>query len=78
MKIISDAYSHAERLLREHRDKLDTLARALHDRETLTYEDVQALIGRPPHGQKSLIEMTDPAVMFPQPMEVDESELLGN
>lgn len=35
------------------------MAEALIQRETLNYNDVEALIGPPPHGKKRLIEPAD-------------------
>ena len=34
-KILADAYAGAKRILNEHRDKLDSIAKALLERETL-------------------------------------------
>ena len=71
--VITAAHEQAVQLLKDNRDKLDKLARELHKNETLTYEDVKRLIGPPPHGPKSVIELADPAVMFPKPMGADDS-----
>ncbi|XP_072755555.1 mitochondrial inner membrane m-AAA protease component paraplegin [Anoplolepis gracilipes] len=55
-RIIGEAYERTRRLLLDNKDKLDKLAEALLERETLTYDDVEKLIGPPPFGKKRLIE----------------------
>ncbi|XP_011148234.2 paraplegin isoform X2 [Harpegnathos saltator] len=55
-KMIAEAYEQTRKLLLDNKDKLDTLAGALLERETLTYDDVENLIGPPPYGKKRLIE----------------------
>jgi cell division protease FtsH len=46
--IIKKCYDEAKQLLTENRDKLDQLARALLEKETLSAEQVYALLGIPP------------------------------
>lgn len=55
-RIIGEAYERTRQLLLDNKDKLDKLAEALLERETLTYDDVEKLIGPPPFGKKRLIE----------------------
>ncbi len=45
-RFLLEASQRATRMLEEHRDKLDTIAQALLDRESLDKHDVTALIGR--------------------------------
>lgn len=40
-------------------NKLLQIAEALLKKEVLNYDDVEALIGPPPHGKKNLIEPAD-------------------
>lgn len=49
------------------------LAQELLKREELTYEDVAALIGRPPHGDKQTVEMADTALLFPTTPDAEEA-----
>lgn len=35
------------------------IAEALLEKETLSYDDVEKLIGPPPHGKKNLIELAE-------------------
>ncbi|TDG41839.1 hypothetical protein AWZ03_011729 [Drosophila navojoa] len=46
--VVSAAYKTTEELLIKHRDKLEKLAEALLDKETLDYDEVVNLIGPPP------------------------------
>uniref|UniRef100_A0A803T1S0 SPG7 matrix AAA peptidase subunit, paraplegin n=1 Tax=Anolis carolinensis TaxID=28377 RepID=A0A803T1S0_ANOCA len=46
---------HTEKLLLDNRDKLRMLANALLEKEVINYEDIEALIGPPPHGPKKMI-----------------------
>ncbi|XP_017772930.1 PREDICTED: paraplegin [Nicrophorus vespilloides] len=55
-KLITNAYKKTEQVLTEHKDKLELLAEELLKKETLNYDDVERLIGPPPHGRKRLIE----------------------
>ncbi|XP_012227852.2 mitochondrial inner membrane m-AAA protease component paraplegin [Linepithema humile] len=55
-RIIGEAYEQTRQLLSDNKDKLTKLAEALLEKETLTYEDVEKLIGPPPFGKKRLME----------------------
>lgn len=55
-RIIADAYFRTEALLRENRDKLNALAEELLKRETLTFKQVEAILGPPPFPRKKLID----------------------
>merc|ERR1719225_1441321 len=51
-KMIAESYSRTEQILFNNVDKLEILAQKLLEVETLNYNDVVALIGPPPHGEK--------------------------
>uniref|UniRef100_A0A3P8TRL6 Mitochondrial inner membrane m-AAA protease component paraplegin n=1 Tax=Amphiprion percula TaxID=161767 RepID=A0A3P8TRL6_AMPPE len=53
--LIARAYRHTEKLLLNNRDKLTLLANALLEREVVNYDDIEALLGPPPHGPKKMI-----------------------
>ena len=44
-KLVSDAYSKGEKLINKNRDRLETLAKALLEKETMDGRDVEALLG---------------------------------
>ncbi|MCR5414241.1 MAG: ATP-dependent zinc metalloprotease FtsH [Kiritimatiellae bacterium] len=44
-RLISDAYAKAEKLIGENRDRLETLAKALLEKETMDGRDVEELLG---------------------------------
>jgi cell division protease FtsH len=46
-RIISESHEEAKRLLQEHRARLDALARALLERETLNEDEILAVTGLP-------------------------------
>ncbi|XP_034670616.1 paraplegin [Drosophila subobscura] len=48
-QVVSQAYQITEGILVKHRDKLEKLAEALLEKETLDYDEVVKLIGPPPH-----------------------------
>lgn len=54
--LIGRAYKRTEEVLLQNRDKLETLAESLLKKETLNYDDVEALLGPPPFGRKHLID----------------------
>uniref|UniRef100_A0A8C5WLL0 SPG7 matrix AAA peptidase subunit, paraplegin n=1 Tax=Leptobrachium leishanense TaxID=445787 RepID=A0A8C5WLL0_9ANUR len=54
-RLVAAAYRHTEKLLLDNRDKLLVLANSLLEREVINYEDIEALIGPPPHGPKKMI-----------------------
>ncbi|XP_058011074.1 paraplegin isoform X2 [Ahaetulla prasina] len=53
--LIAQAYRRTEKLLLDNRDKLKMLADALLEKEVINYEDIEALLGPPPHGPKKTI-----------------------
>jgi len=53
--MVKKAYDRAKSVLTEHRAKLDQLSQELMSRETLSYEDVEQLIGPPAHGSKKTV-----------------------
>nr|XP_033797186.1 paraplegin isoform X1 [Geotrypetes seraphini] len=53
--LVAGAYKQTESLLLENRNKLQTLADALLEREVINYDDIEDLIGPPPHGPKKVI-----------------------
>uniref|UniRef100_A0A673A6Q6 Mitochondrial inner membrane m-AAA protease component paraplegin n=1 Tax=Sphaeramia orbicularis TaxID=375764 RepID=A0A673A6Q6_9TELE len=53
--LIARAYRHTEKVLLDNRDKLTLLANALLEREVVNYDDIEALLGPPPHGPKKMI-----------------------
>uniref|UniRef100_A0A8C0U886 SPG7 matrix AAA peptidase subunit, paraplegin n=1 Tax=Cyanistes caeruleus TaxID=156563 RepID=A0A8C0U886_CYACU len=53
--LVAQAYRRTEKLLLENRDKLQTLSNALLEKEVINYDDIEALIGPPPHGPKKMI-----------------------
>ncbi|GJQ87160.1 hypothetical protein Trydic_g12516 [Trypoxylus dichotomus] len=55
-KLVTRAYKRTEEVLTQHKEKLELLAETLLKKETLNYEDVEALLGPPPFGKKKLIE----------------------
>uniref|UniRef100_A0A915M377 AAA+ ATPase domain-containing protein n=1 Tax=Meloidogyne javanica TaxID=6303 RepID=A0A915M377_MELJA len=58
-KLVADAYYSTENLLRENKDKLEVIAKALLERETLNYEDVKRLIGPPKFGNKQVVDLPE-------------------
>ena len=44
---------------REHSKALEIMAEALLEKETLNYDDVEALLGPPPFGKKHLVSPVD-------------------
>lgn len=58
-KLIATTYARAEQILHENRDKLETLAEALLQKETLNYDQVVELIGPPKYD--SAKRQIDPA-----------------
>merc|ERR1719336_138546 len=57
--LIADAYRKTEDLLKAHQDKLELLAQLLIKKETLSYQDVEDLLGPPPFGKKHLVTPID-------------------
>jgi len=58
-KLIGEAYRKTEELLKDNQDKLEILAEKLLEKETLNYDDVEALLGPPPFGSKHLVSPLD-------------------
>ncbi|CAL8096428.1 unnamed protein product [Orchesella dallaii] len=54
-RLVVAAYQKTEEVLIQHKDKLEMMAKELLAKETLNYDDVQAILGPPPHGEKNLI-----------------------
>ncbi|GAB1599223.1 paraplegin-like isoform X1 [Argonauta hians] len=55
-KLVAQAYQHAESVLIHNKDKLHLLAKTLQEKEVLSYEDIEALIGPPPYGKKVTVD----------------------
>ncbi|XP_038610253.1 paraplegin [Tachyglossus aculeatus] len=53
--LVAKAYRRTEKVLQDNVDKLHALANALLEKEVINYEDIETLIGPPPHGPKKLI-----------------------
>ncbi|XP_004600857.1 paraplegin [Sorex araneus] len=53
--LVAQAYRHTEQVLQDNLDKLQALAGALLEKEVINYEDIEALVGPPPHGPKKMI-----------------------
>ena len=58
-KLIAESYRLTQEVLREHREALEKMAEALLVKETLNYDDIEALLGPPPHGKKALVSPAD-------------------
>ena len=54
-QMIAAAYKRTEEILKTHQNALEKMAQALLEKETLNYDDVEKLIGPPPHGKKHLV-----------------------
>ncbi|XP_050399580.1 paraplegin [Patella vulgata] len=54
--LVSRAYRQTEGILQKNTDKLHLMAKKLLEKEVLTYDEVEVLIGPPPHGVKDKIE----------------------
>ncbi|KAI5644823.1 peptidase family m41 domain-containing protein [Phthorimaea operculella] len=55
-KLIGQAYFRTEQLLRDHKDKLQKLGDELLKKETLNFDEVQAVLGPPPFPKKKYID----------------------
>lgn len=64
-KLIAHAYLDAQKIINDNKDKLTILAEALLEKETLTYADVEKLIGSPPYEKKQYIEPADFETFMP-------------
>ncbi|XP_008560539.1 paraplegin [Microplitis demolitor] len=58
-QLVAKAYQHTEKLLKNNADKLEKISRQLLKQETLTYEEVEALIGPPPFGKKKKVDFIE-------------------
>merc|ERR1711973_492795 len=58
-QLIAEAYAKTEDVLKEHSKALEIMAEALLEKETLNYDDVEALLGPPPFGKKHLVSPVD-------------------
>lgn len=54
-RLVGRAYQHTEEVLRNNKDNLENMAKELLKKETLNYDDVERILGKPPHGKKNLI-----------------------
>lgn len=50
--LVTKASVQSKKILEENMEKVHKVAKALMERETLSYEDIEKLIGPPPHGNK--------------------------
>jgi cell division protease FtsH len=50
--LLEDRHAYARELLQTHRDRLDALARALLDHETLTQQQLEEILGPRPEGSR--------------------------
>jgi len=71
-KMIGESYKRTEEIIFENVDKLELLAQKLLEVETLNYADVVALIGPPPHGEKTLISPIEYEQSLKQQSELGE------
>lgn len=58
-KLIAEAYQRTDDLLEANMTLLSKMAEELLIKETLNYDDVEALLGSPPHGKKNLVSPID-------------------
>ncbi|CAL1533622.1 unnamed protein product [Lymnaea stagnalis] len=54
--LIAKAFLHTQSVLQNNKEKLHQLATTLIEKEVLTYEEIEKLIGPPVHGKKNIIE----------------------
>ncbi|NBV40962.1 cell division protein FtsH, partial [bacterium] len=55
-KIIDEQYAFVVKMLHEHRDKLDVLAKALLEKETMYASEIYELLGITPRENLKLVE----------------------
>jgi spastic paraplegia protein 7 len=72
--LIAEAYRVTEQLLKDNKENLKKMAEALLEKETLNYEDVEKLLGAPPHGKKHLVSPVDFENQLKQQAELGKSE----
>lgn len=73
-RIVRRAFSSANAILREQRQRLDQLATELLAKEVLNAEDITRILGPSPHGPKRLAEFA-PAIRDVEPPSESASEL---
>ncbi|KAK7505199.1 hypothetical protein BaRGS_00003361, partial [Batillaria attramentaria] len=54
--LVARAFQYTVKVLQDNKEKLHKMAHNLLEKEVLTYEDIESLIGPPPHGKKHMIE----------------------
>lgn len=70
-KIIDLAYQQTLVLLREKREEVEKLAKALLEREVLHQSDVEELIGKRPFGEKKLLEVEEAEVVATETVSIE-------
>ncbi|XP_026278149.1 paraplegin isoform X1 [Frankliniella occidentalis] len=58
-KLINQSFSAAEEILKANAENLEKVAAELIKKETLSYDDICQLIGPPPHGHKTLVDVIE-------------------
>jgi cell division protease FtsH len=66
-RIVMEAYDRAKKLVKDNFDKLDTLAKALLERETMDASEIRELLGMPPVEQKKGEVTPMPPLPPPEP-----------
>lgn len=54
--LVAKAFQYTVKVLQENKEKLHKMAHSLLEKEVLTYEDIETLIGPPPFGKKHKME----------------------
>ncbi|XP_046836751.1 paraplegin [Vespa crabro] len=72
-RLIAEAYEKAQQIIVDNRDKLEKIAEALIEKETLNYDDVEKLIGPPPYEKKNLVELAEFVISH----QIDESNTVN-
>ena len=72
--LIAKAYTTTEQLLKDNKANLEIMAEALLERETLNYDDVEKLLGPPPHGKKHLVSPVEFENQLKQQAELGKAE----
>ncbi|CAG5130910.1 unnamed protein product, partial [Candidula unifasciata] len=65
--LVAKAFLHTQSVLQQNKDKLQKLATTLLEKEVLNYDDIEKLIGPPPHGKKHIIEPHGWEGIMPEP-----------
>ena len=73
-KIVHNCYTNAQKLLGEHKDKLELLTEKLLEKETLEASEVYSLLGIEPKKSHSFVKKHKPKVDEQEPDE-DEPEV---